>query len=948
MHASFVRENLEVDDEWDYHQKLCLPVDNCTRHWIFEKITSFQLFAMDEKTLNEVFTEEQCMDACIVEKRFVCRSARYDSTNKKCVLSKYDRRTAAESFKRINNNQIHYFENQCIQDPTKCSFRRLKFARQLNSSHVYILNEKRKRDECERICLNNTDFNCRSYTYDSDTKLCALSPQDSLTIEDTGAISSNRKRSLKQIDSTTIETYEKATCIAVDIRCEANSMTAMITTSGPFRGRLFTLTHPHECYNVGNEQDNLIALSIPLHGRQCGTMNVGNGTFQNSLVIQHHPLILRDSDRRVDVACDYHRIKRKLRGGKQVTESDTVAMTQVITGLVPTPAVSLRVVNSTGAEVRGVELGENLQLKVDMLDQSIFGIFGSDLIARSGEGTESVALIDDRGCPIESAVFPALTRVGRDSKSLTAPFQAFRFTSDAAVKFQMTVSFCLDACEPVNCNDPMIKANKSIDSFGRRRRRRDLTADKYYGSGNTSDDTVTVTSIDELQSGDILRDVTMETTVYVMNNLKPLSYADKRNKLLRKHFSEDSNEHSENSSSTFDCDTANIQFELQSGVLFALQAYKTTRDFQPQECLKVCRQEDACKSLNIDYKKNVCQFLSTSFVDNRMRKENPHFNHFRKICLRTQSACSRHWAFERVRGRELVSVPYGKIHVDAHTLEHCQAACLDFKPFVCRSAEFNYQNSQCKLSPYNRFSSGDKHAKLGVRSYIDYMENNCAHEAKGFCNVKSTKQSRLVLADRFLFTDDVQNCEEECMHNKHFICRSFTYESTTKTCALSHHSKRSYSNGAVIRSATHTFYEVSTCFEGKQSIIHFQLFSINLQHFLHVSSNRLQINESMTVDCESDMMNAVIHSNTLFQGKVYTRDRPQSCFVDVGNAMQFSLPIQLSGDECGTITEEEGKFSNVLVIQSNDHVVTAFDKAIGVKCGYDVGNKTGETALHIK
>ena len=52
--------------------------------------------------------------------------------------------------------------------------------------------------------------------------------------------------------------------------------------------------------------------------------------------------------------------------------SDTLTMTQVITGLAPTPPIKLRVVNSTGDEVRGVELGDPLFLKVEMLDESKF------------------------------------------------------------------------------------------------------------------------------------------------------------------------------------------------------------------------------------------------------------------------------------------------------------------------------------------------------------------------------------------------------------------------------------------------------------------------------------------------------------------------------------------------------------------------------------------------
>ncbi|GIY82126.1 uncharacterized protein CDAR_506131 [Caerostris darwini] len=47
---------------------------------------------------------------------------------------------------------------------------------------------------------------------------------------------------------------------------------------------------------------------------------LGNGTFVNSVVVQHHPFVLRSTDRRIDVACDYEEVQRKLRGGKQVLE----------------------------------------------------------------------------------------------------------------------------------------------------------------------------------------------------------------------------------------------------------------------------------------------------------------------------------------------------------------------------------------------------------------------------------------------------------------------------------------------------------------------------------------------------------------------------------------------------------------------------------------------------
>lgn len=56
---------------------------------------------------------------------------------------------------------------------------------------------------------------------------------------------------------------------------------------------------------------------------------------------------------------------------------------------------------------------------------------------------------------MEPSVIQALDRLP-GSKSLVAPFQAFKFASDSAVKFQMTVSYCLDTCPPVRYYPPCI------------------------------------------------------------------------------------------------------------------------------------------------------------------------------------------------------------------------------------------------------------------------------------------------------------------------------------------------------------------------------------------------------------------------------------------------------------------------------------------------------------
>lgn len=67
-------------------------------------------------------------------------------------------------------------------------------------------------------------------------------------------------------------------------------------------------------------------------------------------------------------------------------------------------------------------------------------------------------------CPLEPSVFPALNVGSKSGKSLLAPFQAFKFASDSAMKFQLTISFCIDSCPKVSSPPPpsSLKSNSFL------------------------------------------------------------------------------------------------------------------------------------------------------------------------------------------------------------------------------------------------------------------------------------------------------------------------------------------------------------------------------------------------------------------------------------------------------------------------------------------------------
>ena len=126
-----------------------------------------------------------------------------------------------------------------------------------------------------------------------------------------------------------------------------------------------------------------------------------------------------------------------------------------------------RITTSTGEDISGTRLGEKLFLRIEMDQESIFGIFARNLKAISGDNEDEIELLDSRGCPTDPIIFPGLQLLP-NKRDLQGSFEAFKFSDTSIVRFQVNVQFCVEQCNPVQCGE-------GLESFGRRRREADST-----------------------------------------------------------------------------------------------------------------------------------------------------------------------------------------------------------------------------------------------------------------------------------------------------------------------------------------------------------------------------------------------------------------------------------------------------------------------------------------
>ena len=73
-----------------------------------------------------------------------------------------------------------------------------------------------------------------------------------------------------------------------------------------------------------------------------------------------------------------------------------------------------------------------------------------NLVARSSDSTGEIVLLDEEGCPVDPLIFPNLKPLDKGSRGLQGAFQAFKFSDDSVVRFQVNVQFCLQECKPVS------------------------------------------------------------------------------------------------------------------------------------------------------------------------------------------------------------------------------------------------------------------------------------------------------------------------------------------------------------------------------------------------------------------------------------------------------------------------------------------------------------------
>ncbi len=163
-------------------------------------------------------------------------------------------------------------------------------------------------------------------------------------------------------------TYEKRGCYNVSIDCHSGDMTATITTTTLFNGKLYAKGSPVNCMV---DVDNALSFSITMgyNDLECGVEREGSGTYKNDVIIQHHDRIVTSSDLGLALTCQYDLANKSVSNMVDLAITGEISPSLYEEATVDSPNVAMRVENANGESTKTATVGDPLSLIFEILDE---------------------------------------------------------------------------------------------------------------------------------------------------------------------------------------------------------------------------------------------------------------------------------------------------------------------------------------------------------------------------------------------------------------------------------------------------------------------------------------------------------------------------------------------------------------------------------------------------
>ncbi|XP_071452108.1 uncharacterized protein tyn [Hetaerina americana] len=433
--------------------------------------------------------------------------------------------SAAQFGQFIEAQGVDYFENLCLKGSAACKGDRVFSVPRLGipegdvgqyvGLNYYVDKSIQASSEkaCRNACASENQFLCRSYLYRDDTQRssqregaaaspfnCNLYHMDHWSLPDGPSTFLNSERPLIDVGEVVGTYYENncfqakgpaktpetlpvviekeedanlnnltrndvncdntGTCYDVAVHCKDTRIAVQVRTNKPFNGRIYALGRSETC-NVDVKSSDMFRLDLTMSGQDCNTRSV-TGVYSNTVVLQHHSMVMTKADKIYKIKCTYDMSPKNITYGLiPIRDPEMISITSAPIA----PAPRIRILDTRDREVETVRIGDKLTFRIEIPEDTPYGIFARSCVAMAKDSKSTFQIIDEDGCPPDPSIFPGFTQEGNSLQSI---YEAFRFTESYGVIFQCNVKYCLGPCEPAQCEYGLERG----ESWGKRRRRR--------------------------------------------------------------------------------------------------------------------------------------------------------------------------------------------------------------------------------------------------------------------------------------------------------------------------------------------------------------------------------------------------------------------------------------------------------------------------------------------
>ena len=100
---------------------------------------------------------------------------------------------------------------------------------------------------------------------------------------------------------------------AVAVLCRDTKIEVHVETNRPFNGRVYALGRSETC-NIDVQNSDTFRLDLSMNGGDCNTQSM-NGMFTNTIVLQHHSVVMTKGDKIYKIKCTYDMSPRNVSFG---------------------------------------------------------------------------------------------------------------------------------------------------------------------------------------------------------------------------------------------------------------------------------------------------------------------------------------------------------------------------------------------------------------------------------------------------------------------------------------------------------------------------------------------------------------------------------------------------------------------------------------------------------